>query len=289
MPDVKLNHRLFPSSVQNGVIKYFQDLSWNLESDVPTGNEIRDIGLHFFPDMERGESSVNFLHLLMIEYWESAPSAWHEIALSNLQQAMEEHWMQADAEQLKKKRLSESKEAVRREANAARLAAERAAKVERERQAQENKRIAKDFNISVRHARTLRNEGTPDRKRAARLAELIGGDPGDYIRKGRRKRETDLVDMFMNVEHNEVSFTRFICDPDDQIANGSLRSLFKKNIRKFRWGEDVKSLEALLDQFRDLCLESPSLEAAQDLWTTYKLWRIRTISSIANFDVVDGR
>ena len=125
--------------------------------------------------------------------------------------------------------------------------------------------------------------------RAARLAEVLGGDPSDYLRKGRRKRETDLVRMFMTAEHAQVSFTHFISDPDEAITDDDLKEFLRANIRKLKWGEDLYSFEAVVDRTRELGYTSLSLEAAENLWKAYKLWRIRTISSIAMYDVEDGR
>ena len=52
----------------------------------------------------------------------------------------------------------EQRQELKAEAIAERLAAE-AAKAEREQDAELNKRIAKEFNISTRHARHLRKKG----------------------------------------------------------------------------------------------------------------------------------
>ena len=95
--------------------------------------------------------------------------------------------------------------------------------------------------------------------------------------------------MFMSAEHGHVSFTHFISDPDEVIADDELRSFLKENVKQLTWGEDLHSLEALVHRVRDLDYQLMSLEAAEGLWKAYKLWRIRTISSVAIYDVEDGQ
>jgi hypothetical protein len=287
----KIDFQLYFGAAKARILEELKD--WDdraLEGGVPTPEEITDIGRRLFADMARGSSGLDFLHHYMCEHWQHPDAAsWDKTVHQCLQNAMEECWAQKDAELAKRAAWSRAQQIEGQKTTAQQLAAEKAAKVQRERDAQLTKLIAKEFNISPRHARNLRNEGTADPVRAARLAEVLGGDPSDYLRKGRRKRETDLVRMFMTAEHAQVSFTHFISDPDEAITDDDLKEFLRANIRKLKWGEDLYSFEAVVDRTRELGYTSLSLEAAENLWKAYKLWRIRTISSIAIYDVEDGR
>ncbi len=47
----------------------------------------------------------------------------------------------------------------------------------------------------------------------------------------------------------------------------------------------MENLEGMIERVRTLGFKSLSLEAAEEVWKLYKLWRIRTIASAAIFEV----
>jgi hypothetical protein len=284
-----INHHLYRSEARQRVLQRlgeFGDVWGGAAGDA----EAYEIGLSIFPDMERGESSVAFLHELMREHWEVSETdeVWNDEVLLRLRRAMSDLWQKKDAQEEARRAQRRAEELKRKAATERRRAEEAEAKAKRENDAKLHDQIARELGITKRHARNLRSEGTRDPERARRLAEITGDDPSKFLKTGRRKRETDLVKMFMTAEHGHVSFTHFISDEDDEIADDELRSFLKENVRKLTWGEDLDSLESLVHRMRDLGYEL-SLETAEDLWKAYKLWRIRTISSIAICDVEDGR
>jgi hypothetical protein len=287
----KINHRLFRNGAREIVLKELQELEDSLVGALPNRKEVYELGFRLFQDMERRDSSVEFLHYLMLEQWtaeEQDAASWSEMVRARLERAMQDLWRMRDQREGEIQAQHEAQARKQHAAAAKRRAEEAEAKAKRENDAKLHDQIARELGITKRHARNLRSEGTRDPYRARRLAEITGDDPSKFLKTGRRKRETDLVKMFMTAEHGHVSFTHFISDEDDEIADDELRSFLKENVRKLIWGEDLNSLESLVHRVRDLGYEL-LLETAEDLWKAYKLWRIRTISSIAIYDVEDGR
>src|SRR4051812_35697645 len=91
-----INHRLYPTSVRESVLHqlaHFGDV-W---TESPTEAEAYKIGTVIFEQMERGESSVGFLHALMSENWNEVDEEWSTQTLLSLRRAMSDLWQKKDA------------------------------------------------------------------------------------------------------------------------------------------------------------------------------------------------
>ena len=102
------------------------------------------------------------------------------------------------------RRQSEQKtESARRK----RIAAERKAAEERAARAERVKLVMERLGVCDRQARSLVTHGTTIRQRAEQLAEVLGGEPRDYMRRRARPgRQPDLAGWFMRVRAEGLSF-----------------------------------------------------------------------------------
>jgi hypothetical protein len=259
-----------------------------LDVSSPEESVIYEIGLDIFKDMENGEPSIRFLHTEMQRHWKISETdeAWNPLVLRALGDAMDDLWRaryaRKEAEEARRKA-----EQIKRKQEAERTRAEEEAeKNARKEHAALARQIAEGLGVTIRHARTLRDEGTCRHERAERIAEITGLDPSDFLRKDHRKRNADLVKLFMTVDHRHVTFTHFLHDEDRVISDETVRVFLDGAKKKFRPGEDFKSLERMIERLEQLGCPL-TLESAKTLWRDYKIWRINTISGMARYDVED--
>ena len=83
-------------------------------------------------------------------------------------------------------------------------------------------------------------------------------DPSEFLRKDHRKRNADLVKLFMTVDHQHVTFTHFLHDEDKVISDEAVRVFLDANKKKFRPGEDFKSLERMIERLDSWAVPSRS-------------------------------
>jgi hypothetical protein len=258
----------------------------DLDDAPPDAAKTYKIGLSIFEDMEERETAVTYVHELMRKHWEvdETNEAWDSSTLQSLGKAMTDLWQGRRAQELTERAEQEAKQ-LKRKREAARIRAEEEVeKNAREQKAALARQISEEFGVTLRQARTLRDEGTCHYERAQRLAEISGKDASTFLRKDHRKRNGDLVRLFMTLDHQHVTFTHFVHDADKVISDEALRVFLDENKNKFRPGEDFKSLERMIERLREFGCPL-TLESATTLWREYTVWRINTISGMARYDV----
>ncbi len=282
-----LDHRLNYGSVRERISRELRETEATIWTD-PAWLEIHKIGSRYFPHMERSDASVEFLCALMMEHWvPRSDHDWDEVTVRrHLRDIMIEYWEKKERKDALEKARRDAKDAARRKARREEVAKELAEKEQRKKDAQLNKAIAKEFGISPRHARNLRKEGTTNSDTAARLAKILGTDPETHLRTVRRRaRDIDLVQLFMDIPHNEATFARFVSNRDEVVVSNDLMEFLRAHANSFNAWEELENLEGMIERVRTLGFKSLSLEAAEEVWKLYKLWRIRTIASAAIFEV----
>jgi hypothetical protein len=247
---------------------------------------IYEIGLDIFKDMEKQEYSITFVHALMQNHWQISETddAWNSLVLHALGKAMDDLWRARYARKEAEEARRKAEQITREQEAEQRRAEEEAEKNEKKAHAALARQISKEFGVTLRQARTLRDEGTSNPERAQRLAEISGRDASTFLRKDHRKRNADLVRLFMAVDHQHVTFTHFVHDADKVISNEALRVFLDENKSKFHPGEDFKSLQRMIERLSELGCPL-TLESATTLWREYTVWRINTISGMARYDV----
>jgi hypothetical protein len=267
-----LNHRLYPSQVRDRISRELNETEATIGTEFPAWLEILRIGKRYFPDMERGEASVEFLCALMMEHWvPRCDPTWDKDAVRrHLNLAMADYWMTKECDDAREKARRQAKDAARRKALAEQAAKEMAAKEQRKKDAQLNNAIAKGFGITLRHARNLRKDGTTSPDCAARLAKILGTDPETHLRTVRRRvRDIDLVQIFMGIPHNEATFARFVSDRDEVAVSNDLMEFLRARANSFNGREELQNLEDMIERVRILGFKSLSLETAEEVWKLY--------------------
>lgn len=197
---------------------------------------------------------------------------------------MTDLWHQRDAEESVRRAEAAAKEKLRKENEAKRRAQERAEKEAKVKDAALTRRIAKEFRCTLRHARTLRSEGTCRSDYAERLADVTGGKVTDFLNKDGRKRNADMVKLFMMAKHDGVSFASYARDPLTSSSCDTVRGLLKQNLKRLRPQEDFDTFEAMLDRLEKLGC-TLDMGSAKAPWKDYKLWRIESLSTFARHSV----
>ena len=246
-----------------------------------------EIGLDVLADMKKCDYSIAFLHQLMREHWQVSETDedWDATVLEVLRDAMNHIWEKRSAEEAAEEARREAEQIKRKQEAVRAVANEEAEKEAREQKAALARQISNEFGVTLRQARTLRDEGTSNPERARRIAEISGKDVSTILRKDHRKRNANLVKLFLTVDHEHVTFTHFVHDADKVVSDEAVRVFLDENRDKFRPGEDFKSLEQMIERLKELGCPLTTIESATTLWKDYVVWRINTISGMARYDV----
>jgi hypothetical protein len=160
-----------------------------------------------------------------------------------------------------------------------------AAEEERQARTQAIKQLMERIGVSERHAQRLVKQGTCSRERAGQMANVLGGEPSDYLRKrSKTGRPPNLVRLFMRVWVEGCSIRQFCDDGDTELADvakplADALSAAYDNGRAIP--DHVKDLESLIKCARATYHGSSLLEAAESLWKAYQRWRVDMLAGAA--------
>ena len=150
------------------------------------------------------------------------------------------------------------------------------------------KEIALALDVTTRHARNLRDEGTSDPRKAQVLARILGTSPQQHLRRSRRRRSEKLAKRFDEFQIEDACFDLFVLDETtDAYFNPLVRSFRERWQQMGRWW-NPKSLEEIVQQTRLLDIPPCSLEIVEEVWKSFQVWRIRTICRVAISEIHEG-
>lgn len=184
-----------------------------------------------------------------------------------------------DAEYERRQELYKKREAERQAERARARAEERAKEKEQEKKTEQVRKLMDCLGVGQRQAQRLVKFGTTNPRQADRLAEVLGTEARQHLRKAARPgREIDLVARFMRGYVDRCSWRDFI--EDDEGPDGKLAAKFTRFYaeRARDTPDHFETFEALTD-FASTC-GFHKVETSKRLWDKYKFWRIRMMADL---------